>query len=102
MSTVLDLANAVTDDSNGVVYLIHFNEPLAHAQHYMGWTCNLAERLHAHETGNGSRLMEVIGDRGITWRLARVWPGGRELEKRLKRQKHGPRFCPICRGEVAT
>jgi predicted GIY-YIG superfamily endonuclease len=91
-----EFADDVADNSDGTVYLIHFNEKLAHAQHYMGWTTNLQERLHAHETGNGSRLMEVVNDAGITWQLARTWAGGRDLERKLKAQKNGPRFCPIC------
>jgi len=100
MSTILDLADAIIDNSNGIVYLIHFNEPLHHARHYMGWTTNLIERLHAHETGNGSRIMEVISDKEITWQLVRTWPGGRVLERQFKRQKHNPRFCPICNGDT--
>jgi len=91
-------ANDVVGDTAGVVYLIHFNEPLSHARHYMGFTTNLPERLHAHETGNGSRLMEVISEKGITWQLVRTWAGGRGLERKLKAQKHGPRFCPLCNG----
>ena len=82
--------------AHGTVYLIHFNRPLAHAHYYMGWTTNLEKRLAAHETGNGSRLMEVITQAGIPWRLARTWRGSRSLERRLKNQKNGPRLCPIC------
>jgi len=93
---LMDLARAVVDDSQGTIYLIHFNQPLAHARHYLGWTTNLQERLYAHETGNGARLMEVISERGITWRLVRTWEGGRDLERRLKAQHHNPRLCPIC------
>jgi predicted GIY-YIG superfamily endonuclease len=81
---------------NGTVYLIHFDTPLHHARHYLGWTTNLKARLEAHRRGNGARLMEVITEAGITWRLARTWEGGRELERHLKRQKNSPRFCPIC------
>jgi len=98
MSTVLDLADAVVSN-NGVVYLLHFNRPLAHARHYMGWTTNLQERLHAHETGHGSRLMEVVAEWGITWRLVRVWEGHRDLERSLKAQHNSPRLCPVCREE---
>ena len=82
-----------------MVYLIHFNTRLAHAQHYMGSTDSLKRRLAEHASGNGSRLMQVIGQAGITWQLARTWDGGRTMERKLKRQKHGPRLCPICRKE---
>lgn len=102
MCDLQDLADSVVGDSDGIVYLIHFNEPLAHAQHYMGWTTNLKARLAAHAKGNGARLMEVISQKGITWRLARTWRGGRDLERRLKAQHHGPRLCPICKKEGIT
>jgi len=82
------------------VYLIHFDCPYKHARHYLGYTGDLEARLKAHASGNGSRLMEVITEAGITWRLARTWAGGRDIERRLKRQKNSPRLCPICRKEV--
>jgi len=99
MATILDLANAVTNDSDGIIYLIHFDTPYKHARHYLGWTTNLDERLAAHRNGNGARLMEVIVNAGITWRLARTWTGSRELERQLKRQHNSPRLCPICSEE---
>jgi predicted GIY-YIG superfamily endonuclease len=85
----------------GTVYLIHFDTPLHHARHYLGWTTDLEARLEAHRQGNGARLMEVITEAGITWKLARTWEGGRELERHLKRQKNSPRFCPICQEKGA-
>lgn len=78
------------------VYLIHFNRPLAHARHYIGSTDDLERRLHEHEQGNGSKLMAAVGRAGITWRLARTWPGDRAWERRLKRYKKSHRLCPIC------
>lgn len=81
-----------------VVYLLHFNKPLHHARHYLGSATSLTKRLRQHRSGNGARLLEVLKDLGITWRLARVWVGDRELERRLKRQKNSPRFCPFCSG----
>ena len=78
------------------VYLIHFDQKLAHAQHYLGSADDLQARLACHRSGNGARLMEVITEQGIPWRLARTWPGNRKLERELKRQKGSPRLCPIC------
>ena len=58
------------------VYLIHFDTKLAnHAQHYLGWADDLQARLECHRRGNGARLMAVITEKGIGWRLARTWPG---------------------------
>lgn len=84
--------------ANKMIYLIHFDRPLAHAKHYMGSTTNLEERLECHRSGNGksARLMQVIHELKIPWRLARTWPGGRTKERRLKRLKNAPRLCPIC------
>lgn len=79
-----------------MVYLIHFNTPYKHAKHYLGSADNLEERLDRHQKGNGARLMQVITEADITWRLARTWPGGRPEERRLKQQKNSPRMCPIC------
>ena len=84
----------------GTVYLIHFDTPYRHAQHYIGWASNLPARLAEHRAGNGARLMEVIANAGITWQLARTWPGDRNLERKLKDRHGASRFCPICRANV--
>ena len=83
------------------VYLLHFDQRLCHAQHYLGSTDNLENRLACHRKGNGARLMAVVTALGITWRLARTWPGDRTLERRLKRRKEGRRLCPICNPRAA-
>lgn len=88
--------------SNKMIYLIHFDKPLAHARHYMGYCEDgtLEERLNRHRAGNGSRMMQVIKELGIPWTLARVWTtGDRNFERKLKKQNHGPRLCPICKKE---
>jgi predicted GIY-YIG superfamily endonuclease len=92
--------------SAGKVYLIHFDRPLGNldnprgqARHYLGYTDDLDARLEAHRRGRGARLMEVVAEAGIGWRVARTWEGDRELERKLKRRKNSPRLCPICRGE---
>lgn len=81
------------------VYLIHFDSPYYHARHYIGYTTDLARRLDDHRSGNGARLIEVITNAGITWRLARTWPdAGRDFERHLKRTyKNAPKLCPLCR-----
>lgn len=86
---------------SGTCYLIHFDEPYQHARHYTGWTTNLDERLAEHAAGRGSRLMEVIRDAGISWRLARVWTGTRHLERSLKRSGGMSRRCPMCKPNSA-
>jgi len=85
-----------------VVYLIHFDRPYQHARHYLGTTNDLEHRLKQHSLGvryGGARLMEVIIGAGITWRVARTWAGGRELEQQLKAWNNSCRLCPICKAE---
>lgn len=84
------------------VYLIHFDQPIGNerhrAQHYIGYTKNLKRRLVEHSSGNGSRIVNVVVELGISWQLVKTWTDGtRELERRLKRQKHAWRHCEICR-----
>jgi len=86
----------------GTVYLIHFETKYRHAGHYLGYSNHIMDRLAAHATGNGARLMEVIADAGIGWTLARTWRGNWALESRLKRWHGSVKLCPICKGRGAT
>jgi hypothetical protein len=93
----------------GLVYLLHFNElyipypdalPIACAGHYTGFAAGgpraLERRLAKHGTCEGAKLMAAVARAGITWQLARVWPGDRTLERRLKIQGGASRRCPLC------
>jgi predicted GIY-YIG superfamily endonuclease len=84
-----------------VVYLIHFNRPYKHARHYLGFSTNLDKRITDHLAGMGARLLEVVTEARIEWKLVRTWPGDRQLERRLKNRKDAPHICPICAGEKA-
>lgn len=83
-----------------VVYLLHFSQPIAPgrhtAQHYIGFTDDLQQRIAAHRAGTGARLCEVAKERGISFVVAQLWEGDRALERKLKNRKSGPRLCPIC------
>lgn len=81
----------------GTIYLLHFEAPLAHAQHYVGFAENLEARLERHRKGNGARLVAAFAEKGIGFKLARTWPGDRTEERRIKNLKNTPRYCPICR-----
>lgn len=83
------------------VYLIHFNRPYRHARHYLGFTENLDKRITDHLCGMGARLMEVITDAGIEWRVVRTWHGDRRLERRLKNWHNAAFLCPLCSGKEA-
>lgn len=84
------------------VYLLHFDQRICDShpcQHYIGYSRNINRRLDAHMDGQGARLVRVACERGITWRLARVWLGDRSLERQLKNRKNAPQLCPICQAE---
>jgi predicted GIY-YIG superfamily endonuclease len=85
-----------TDPAPGTVYLIHFDIAYKHARHYIGWTLDLDARVQAHLNGHGARLIEVINDAGIPWRVARTWPGSRDRERAIKARHAAPRLCPAC------
>jgi len=83
------------------IYVLHFERPLSHAHHYVGCTAALRDRLTAHARGQGSRLMSVLRDLQIEWRLASLYQtshaGMRRIERQIKSCGHGPRFCRICK-----
>jgi hypothetical protein len=87
----------------GVIYLIHFDQPIGDlrnprgfASHYTGWTLDLPVRLVDHAAGRGARLMQVVGEQGIGWQLARIWTGTRTRERSLKQSGGAARRCPVC------
>jgi predicted GIY-YIG superfamily endonuclease len=81
----------------GTVYLLHFDQRYEHAGHYTGWAEDLDHRIAEHLGGRAARLIEVITQAGIGFRLARTWPGvTRARERQLKRQGGASRYCPIC------
>jgi hypothetical protein len=88
------------DPEEGTVYLEHLDQPLCHARHYLGWTAEETPdaRHRQHVRGVGARMLQVANERGITYGVARTWPGARDLERRLKGQHNSPRLCPICSG----
>lgn len=85
----------------GTVYLIHFDEPVKRARHYMGWTAKpVEERITRHTSGDGSRLMRAVVRAGIGFRVVRTWERvDRNFERTLKNKKCAPRLCPVCRKE---
>ena len=87
------------------LYLIHFETPLSHAQHYVGACGSLIDRLKQHHSGHGARLIDVIQEKEIEWKLARCWrtPDAFKLESILKRKiKGAAKYCPCCRPFPAT
>jgi hypothetical protein len=81
-----------------MIYLIHFDRPLHHARHYLGYCADgtLEVRLIRHRAGRGARLLAVLRELNIGWRVVRVFEGDRKIERRLKANSR-VRLCPVCR-----
>jgi hypothetical protein len=92
------------------VYLLHFDQRYEHAGHYTGFAessgaeaSGLLKRLGEHQQGRGARLVEVVTQAGIGFRVARLWPGvTRAKERQLKNQGGASRRCPICLDQPAA
>jgi hypothetical protein len=87
----------------GHVYVLHFDRPVSHARHYIGWAIRggLERRIGEHRSGNGksSPLVRALLANGGDFQVAAVIDGDRFLERRMKNQKNGSRHCPICKGD---
>jgi hypothetical protein len=79
-----------------MVYLIHFDRPFHHARHYLGYCADgtLEVRLIRHRAGRGARLLAVLRELNIGWRVVRVFEGDRNFERRLKGKSTS--LCPVC------
>lgn len=84
-----------------MVYLIHFDHPLKHAQHYLGFVeSNLDERIKRHKAGVGAKILKAANEAGIGWSVVRTWEDGdRNFERKLKNQKKSRCLCPVCVAE---
>jgi len=89
----------------GGVYLLHFEQRYEHAGHYTGHADDFGIRVGEQASGDSraARLMQVIAQAGIGFRLARVWPGASKgYERSLKNSGGASRYCPICQEERAA
>lgn len=97
-----------------VVYLLHLSAPMPQgddprtgkpraATHYIGWAKDLDARLEHHRNGTGANILRHARERGITFTLARTWPGkDRAFERKLHNRKESPRICPICNPAIES
>lgn len=85
-----------------LIYLLHFDEPLHHAKHYLGSTARLIGRLKEHACGDGARLTQVLHEQHKGWIVAALFQpitagdNIRQLELATKRRKNSVKYCPIC------
>lgn len=92
-----------------MVYLYHFARPLGNpsnpralAQHYVGTAEDLIARDAAHQVGRGAKLTAAAVAAEIPITIVRIWPGGRDIERWLKRSyKNARELCPCCAGPAA-
>ena len=71
------------------VYLIHFEEKLHHAGHYLGYSRILTTRIWLHKTNQGAKLLKAVNEAGIPWQVVRTWVvDDQALERLLKNQKN--------------
>lgn len=80
------------------IYILEFSEPLGSNRHsarfYLGYCEDdrLQMRLKEHYMGAGAKITRAAVQRGFGLRLVATFPGDRELERKLKRQKNTPRI----------
>jgi hypothetical protein len=86
-----------------MIYLIHFDRPLHHARHYLGYSDKerIGTRILAHRLGRGAKLLAALRRAGIDWHVVRTFDGDRHRERLFKNQHNTPRLCPVCSGQVA-
>jgi hypothetical protein len=83
----------------GTVYLLHFEQPFGHAQHYIGFSRVIDDRLTDQLRGSGARLVQHVIAAGIVISLAKEWIDvPQTMEFRLKNRGGAARICPICKG----
>lgn len=80
------------------VYLLHFDAPLEHNQHYIGSALDLARRLDQHASAHGAQLTRRFARAGISFRVGGLWTYGSHIEavqaeRRLKRSASAKRCC---------
>lgn len=85
----------------GTVYLIHLDEKISHAQHYIGWAKYFSKRIEYHRTGNGAKFLAEAVRLNINFEVVRTWKNkDGNFERKLKNQKNARRFCPKCKEEA--
>lgn len=95
------LLPATVHTPTGTVYLLHFERPFGHAQHYIGFSRDVDDRLEEQLRGNGARLVRHVIAAGIPIVLAKEWPNVDQVfEYRLKNRGGARRCCPICSAPV--
>ena len=91
-------AGAVNDGYTNVCYLIHFDEPIGNAQHYLGFAPDLQVRMAKHRSNKGAQLTAIANNRGIGYKVVRIWKVPEPFYKAEKYLKGlgASDLCPHC------
>jgi hypothetical protein len=83
------------------VYLVHYQEPRAHHRHavrVVNAPAGVIKTLYRHL--HQQPIDKLASQQGIRFVHVRTWWGkGETFERKLKRQKHHSRLCPVCNPE---
>lgn len=80
-----------------MIYLIHFDKPLKHAKHYIGFAeDDIEKRIKEHKSGQGAKILRALKQNGIDFNVVLSIKGDRNFERRMKNRKKADGFCPVC------
>lgn len=86
--------------NSGTVYLIHLQNPISHAQHYIGWSRAFKKRIEHHKNGTGAKFLAEAVRRAIPFNVVRKWTNADgHFERKLKNRKNARLLCPLCRAD---
>lgn len=81
-----------------IVYLVHYQQPRHHHRHavcVLQAPAGVVRKLYRHL--DTQPIDPLAREAGIRFVLVRTWGGrGEAFERKLKRQKHHSRLCPVC------
>lgn len=79
------------------VYILHFSKKVSHAGHYIGFSEDPIKRLAEHKRGGTTPLIDACLRKGVVFTMNIIDSNGsRTFERKIKKQKNGPRYCPVC------
>ena len=83
------------------VYLVHYQQPRHHIRHGVRVVTGPAAMIRQlHRYLDEPHIDPKASDFGIGFVLVRTWAGrDSRFERKLKRQKHHSRLCPVCNPE---
>ena len=84
-----------------MIYIVELSRPIGNpkskhgtAQYYIGYCDDdrLFDRMNEHLSGRGAAMLRAAKKQGISFGVVATFPGSRDDERRMKRQKNTPRI----------